>query len=123
MRLSDFMGEEALDVLADIIEPLTMVLSDAEIQELSKSKPAPVKYIKPMLKNHKGEIIEVLARLNNKPVEEYKKSVTLITLPKELLDLINDPEVQSLFHSQGQTDLTSLASSGSATENTEASEK
>lgn len=123
MRLSDFKSEEALDVLADIIEPLTMVLSDAEIQELSKSKPAPVKYIKPMLKNHKGEIIEVLARLNNKPVEEYKKSVTLITLPKELLDLINDPEVQSLFHSQGQTDLTSLASSGSATENTEASEK
>lgn len=123
MKLSDFKGEEALDVLADIIEPLTMVLADVEIQELAKSKPAPVKYVKPMLKNHKGEIIEVLARLNNKPVEEYKKEVTLITLPKELLDLINDPEVQSLFHSQGQTVLTPLASSGSATENTEASEK
>lgn len=121
MKLSDYKGEEALDVLADIIEPLTAILSDKEIQELTKQKNVPpIKYIKPAIKNHKKEIIEVLARLENKPVEEYTETVNLLTLPKQVLDLVNDPEVQSLFQPQGKSEVTSLASSSSAMENTEA---
>ena len=121
MKLSDFKGEEALDVLADIIEPLTSILSDKEIQALSKKKNTPViKFVKPAIKNHKKELIEVLARLNRQTVEEYEKELTLITLPMQVLELINDPEVQSLFHSQVESRITSLASSSSATENTEA---
>lgn len=120
MRLSDYKGEEALDVLADIIEPLTIILTDKEIQDLSKEKAAPIKYVKPALKNHKSEVIGILARLENKPVEEFEKEVTIFTLPKLVLEFINDSEVQSLFRSQGQ--VTPLASSGSAMENTEAKE-
>ena len=121
MKLSDFKGEEALDVLADIIEPLTSILSDKEIQALSKKKNTPViKFVKPAIQNHKKELIEVLARLNRQTVEEYEKELTLITLPMQVLELINDPEVQSLFHSQVESRITSLASSSSATENTEA---
>ena len=124
MRLSDYKGEEALDVLADIIEPVTLILGDKEIQELAKGKNVPpIKFVKPMLKNHKKEILEILARLENEPIEEYKEKVNILTLPTAILELINDPEIQNLFHSQGQTQVTSLASSGSATENTEASEK
>ena len=121
MRLSDFKGEEALDVLADIIEPLTEILTDKEIQELSKKKNTPViKFVKPAIKNHKKELMIVLARLNKQTVEEYEKNVSLVTLPIQVLELINDPEVQSLFRSQVESRVTSLASSSSATENTEA---
>ena len=122
MRLSDFKGEEALDVLADIIEPLTLILADSEIQKLAKSgeKVPPIKYVKPAIKNHKKEIIEVLARLDNKSVEEYSKTMNLLTLPKQVLDLISDPEVQSLFHSQEGCQVTQLASSSPATATTEA---
>ena len=121
MKLSDFKGDEALDVLAEIIEPLTIILADKDIQELSKQKNTPaLKYVKPMLKNHKKEVIEVLARLENKSVEEYKKSLNLVTLPIQVLELVNDPEVQSLFHSQEQSNSTSSASSSPATEITEA---
>lgn len=124
MRLSDYKGEEALDVLADIIEPVTLILGDKEIQELAKEHKGPlIKFVKPMIKNHKREVLEILARLENEPVEKYKEKVNILTLPTAILELINDPEIQSLFHSQGQTQVTSLASSGSATENTEASEK
>ena len=123
MRLSDFKEEEALDVLADIIEPLAMILSDEEIQKLSKQKNVPtIKYIKPAIKNHKTELLTVLARLENMPVEEYKETVNLITLPKQLMDLVNDPEVQSLFRSQEQSLLKSSASSVPVTEITEAKE-
>ena len=121
MRLSDFKGEEAIDVLADIIEPLTSIISDKEVQELSKKKNVkPASYIKPMLKNHKKEVIEVLARLDRKTVEEYSENLSLLTLPMQILELINDPEVQSLFHSQGESKVTSLASSSPAMETIEA---
>ena len=125
MRLSDYKGEEALDVLADIIEPLTYILSDDEIQQLQKSEvPQPIiKFVKPAIKNHKKELIQILARLNNEAPEEYEQKVNLITLPMQVLELINDPEIQSLFQSQSQIQLTPLASSGSVTENTEAEEQ
>lgn len=124
MKLSDYKGEEALDVLADIIEPLAMILSDKEIQELAKQKNVPaIKFIKPAIKNHKKELIEVLARLENESAEEYAEKVNLLTLPMQILDLVNDPEVQSLFRSQEKSQVTSLASSSPAMESTEAKEK
>ena len=119
MRLSDFKGEEALDVLADIIEPITVIISDKEVQALSKKKGTkPIAYVKPMIKNHKKELIQVMARLDRKSVEEYTENLNLVTLPMQVLELINDPEVQNLFSSQGQSQVTSLASTGPAMENT-----
>ena len=121
MRLSDYKGEEALDVLADIIEPLANIIADAEIQELSKKPNTPIiAMVKPAIKNHKGDLITILARLENVPVEEYRKTMNLLTLPKQVMELLNDPEVQNLFFSQGESQVTSLASSSSAMENTEA---
>jgi hypothetical protein len=121
MKLSDYKGEEALDVLADIIEPLTMIIADGEIQELAKQKKVPpIKYVKPAIKNHKREVIEILARLNKQSPEDYEKTMTLFTLPLQVLEFINDPEVQNLFTSQIQNLKTPFADSGSVTENTEA---
>ena len=37
MKLSEFKGEEALDVLADIFEPLSVIFTDDEVQALSKT--------------------------------------------------------------------------------------
>ena len=124
MRLSDYKGEAALDKLAEIIEPLTTVLADPEMQELAKGKnKSMIKYAKPMLKNHKQEVLEILAALENEPVETYKEKVTLLTLPVKLLEFLNDPEVQALFPSQHQSEVTSLPNFGAVTENTGANEK
>ena len=122
MKLSDYKGEAALDVLADIIEPLTLVMADDEIQKLAKAKAPVLKFVKPALKNHKKEIIEILARIENEPIDEYKEKVSVFTLPVQILDLLNEPEVQKLFQSQAQIPVTPLASSTPAMENTEAAE-
>ena len=118
MRLSDYKGEEALDKLAEIIEPLTAMFADSELQELAKQGGSTIKYAKPMLKNHKQEVFEILAALENEPVETYKEKVTLLTLPVKFLEFFNDPEVQALFPSQSQSEVTSLPNFGSVTENT-----
>lgn len=138
MKLSDYKGEEALDVLADIIEPLTFILADEDIQKMRveeqkrreeaiknktpfRSTPL-IKYVTPAIKNHKPEIIQVLARLNNQTPEEYTAGLSLVTLPMQVLEFINDPEIQKFFTSQSQSLETPSASSGSVTENTEAGE-
>ena len=121
MKLSDYKGEAALDKLAEIIEPLTIMLADPAMQEIAKSgSSSMIKYAKPMLKNHKKEVLEILAALEDEPVETYIEKVTLLTLPAKLIEFLNDPEVQALFPSQAQNEVTSLASIGSVTENTEA---
>ena len=106
MKLSDYKGEDAIEVLADIIEPLAIILADNEIRELVQDKntrTAPIKLVKPALKNHKKEVLEILARIENVPVDEYAETVNVFTLPMQVLDFINDKNVQSLFTSQRQT--------------------
>ena len=122
MRLSDYKGEAAIDKLAEIIEPLTVILGDPEMQEIAKKQGSAMDYVKPILKNHKKEIIVVLAALENEPVDEYKGKITLLTLPARILEFINDPEVQALFPQQHQDTVTPLPDFGAVTENTGANE-
>ena len=106
MKLSDYKGEDAIEVLADIIEPLALILADKEIRQLVQdkgTKTAPIKLVKPALKNHKKEVLEILARIENVPVDEYAETVNVFTLPMQVLDFINDKNVQNLFTSQRQT--------------------
>ena len=73
------------------------------------------------IKNHKKSVVEILSILNGEAPETYLNKVTLFTLPKELLAILNSEEVASLFTSLGQNE--GATSSGSATENTEDGEK
>lgn len=111
-------GEEALDLFADLLEPATAIIGDKEVAEAARAKNLP-RAVKLAIKGHKQEVIEILAALNGEAPEEYAKGMTVLTLPVELLKLLNDPMVQNLFQSQGQR--TEEGSSGSATVNTEES--
>lgn len=120
----DFRGKEsAIDAVADIIEPVALILADNEIQEMQKAKVPLLKMLKPAIKNHKKEVIEILARLETEDgldPKEYIKKVGLLTVPKAFLDLLKMPEVATVFNSQGQP--MDETSSGSATGITEVSE-
>jgi hypothetical protein len=112
MRLSDFEDEKALDVLADLIDPVVDIMSDEKIKEYAQSGNK-AKAIKMAIKNHKRSAIDICAILDDKDPKEYH--VNLFTLPMKLLDILNDPDVIQLFQSQSQTVETA---SGSVTENT-----
>lgn len=121
MRLSEYKGEQALDMLADLIEPVATIMADPEIERLARSGQPQVKIIKPAIKNHKKEVIEILAILDCADPSDYASKVNLFTLPAKLLEILNDPDLMSLFTSQGQTK--DETSSGSATENIEENEQ
>lgn len=97
MRLSEVKGEAALDLLADIIEPATEIMSDPKVKDLVKAKNKGA-IVKTLIKNHKKSIIEILATIDGVPVDEY--DVNVFTLPIKLLELFNDPELVSFFTSQ-----------------------
>lgn len=120
MKLSEYKGEQALDMLADLIEPAAAIMADPEIARIGKSGQPRIKIIKPAIKNHKPEVIEILAILDGADPKDYAEKVNLFTLPAKLLEILNDPDLMSLFTLQGQKTETS---SGSATESTEANEQ
>lgn len=122
MKLSEFKDEAALDLLADIIEPVGEIMEDEEVAKIYEEGKSDglgiklkLKIVAVIVRNHKRAILEILARLNNQDVTEYHCNV--LTLPKEILALINDPMMQDFFVSQAQTE--GEISSGPATEITE----
>lgn len=109
--LSEIKGDEALDAFAELIEPLMLIATDEEVK---KARSKPTWYMaKVILKNHKEPLKKVLAILSGEDPSTYQPS--LFSLPMDLLTLLNDPEVQAVFTSQGQTETQKPTStSGSA---------
>lgn len=106
-------NEDALDLFADLLEPVAEILADEELVKTIRSDGKLVTAVKLAIKRHKREVVEILARLEDKAPEEYE--VNLLALPVKLLNLLGRPEIKELFISQGQSD--DAAPSGSATGN------
>ena len=100
MRLSDIKGEAALDVFVNILDPASEIIADKEIYDAVQRNATKMEIVKIAIANHKRAVLEILAALDGKTVDEYE--VSILTLPKKLIELFNDPELVSLFQSQGQ---------------------
>lgn len=120
MKLSEIKGEKAIEVFADLLAPVSKILTDEEIVKAFKNEESRVAIIQKMLKKHAKEVIEAMAIIDGTPVEEFKEKVDFLTLPTKLMDFFNDEAVSKLFMSQSQKE--DVKPFGSATENTEVKE-
>lgn len=118
MKLSEYKNEDALDLLADIIDPVMAIMQDPGMAKVARQGKK-IQIVKYALKNHSKEIIEVFARMEGVKPEEYKGN--LISMTKGLLEMLNDEEMADFFTSQGL--MNGATSSGPATEITEEKEK
>ena len=103
-KLSEIEGDNALDILADLIDPVCEIVVDQDVVTAFTSGDR-MRAIKLGLKKHKKAVTTIIA---------------LLTLPAMLMELLEDEALMGLFSSQSQTEKTSF---GDATENTEAEEK
>lgn len=117
MKLSEIKGEKAIEVIAGIIEPATEIMTDTEFRDVARSGNRP-KAVSIALKNHKRAILDILAVLDGEDPSTYNPSV--LSIPKKLLELFNDPELISLFMLPDQT--VEASSSGLRSENIEGRE-
>lgn len=111
-KLSEYKNEDALDLLADIMEPVAYIFADKEF--VKKAQENKLSAIKHVMKKHSKNILSIIARLEGVPVEEYK--CTIFSLSLAIMNLFNDPELMDFFKSQGLK--INNESSGSAMENT-----
>ena len=118
-KISEFKDDEAMDVLAEILEPAVNIAKNKKFVNAFRGtedeKPNRIEAVKILLNENREDIVKIMAVLNETPVEDFHYS--LITLPSMILQVLNDKEVLSFFSTQGETD--SATSSGSVMENTE----
>lgn len=114
-RLSDYKDEAAFDLLADILEPVSVILADKELSKIWNTQPK-VQVAKHILKNHQQETIEVLKAIDNEieitPISIIKGAIEILT------DIEKDPSIKDFFKSAEQ-ETEENGTFGSATENTE----
>jgi hypothetical protein len=110
MRLSDIKGDRTLDVIAELIEPVTSIAQDKEAAALFTRQACPdgiqprdfmldrVKKSLPLLmKQHKEDLISILATLEGRPTDEYRESMNLASVMGGLYELITDEEFLAFF--------------------------
>lgn len=116
-RLTDYKGEDAIDLWGKIIESASAIITDPEIQKAVNEVSAIVLAGK-VIKTHKKEISEILLSVDDTPIDAQN----LVSRTLVLLDDIGKiPEAASFFGLQGQNE--TKESSGSATANTEETER
>ena len=124
MKLSEIKGERTLDVIAEIIEPISNIAQDKQAAALFKREKVPkgvdarnfaIQKLKnaaiALLKTHKHDIIAILAAIQGISPEEYAQSLNIAKLVHDFIEIANDSEFINLFISAQST-----ASSGSAQE-------
>ena len=115
-KLADYKNEEAIDLWADLLDPISIIVSDGEIKKSITDKKPPVVIAKEILKAHKKEATEILLRIDPEPLNALNIVIRLADILMEL----NNSELQGFFGSAAQT---GSASFGSATANTEGAKK
>lgn len=113
-KLSEYKDEEALDLLADILSPTVEIMQDEAVQKFfnkGDENMTVADVVTLVIKSHKKAVMQIMAALEGVPSEEYHCSI--FTLPAQLMQVVNDPDLRAFFALQGQTD--SASTSGSAT--------
>lgn len=105
MKLSDLKGERAIEVIADIIAPITNIAEDQENLQLfhaeklegETDREASVRDFKQkipnLLKTHKADVLAILCAVNNANPED----LCLMDIIKGAVELVNDKDFLSLF--------------------------
>ncbi len=117
-RLSDYKGDEAIELWADLLDPISEILTDKEIAFATRQGLAPIKIAKLILKNHKTEAADILLRVDPEPLDGFNFIMRLVNLIAEIGE---NEEIKSFFGYAAQ-EKAENGSGGSAMESTEAKE-
>ena len=117
-KLSDYKGDEAIELWADLLDPLTEILTDEKIKKIVQSGKSKIAIAKEILRLHKKEAVEILTRIDPEPIDGLNVIIKLMNL---LTEIGEDEEVKGFF-AFAEQEQTEKESSGSVTENTEGKE-
>lgn len=110
MKLSDIKGDQVLDVLAELIVPVTNIAMDEAAAAIFKKAELPEgenrttfalkriqKNIPVLIKGHKDDLIKIMAIISQQTEDEYKQGLSMASFIHDLTDLMSDEEFVKLF--------------------------
>lgn len=114
MRLSDVKGERTLDVIADLVEPVTSIAEDEAAAALFRRERVPEgmtasqffakrvrRSLPTLLRGHKGDVIAILSTIKGVTPDEYADGLSLASLLADVADLLSDEEFLGFLTSAG----------------------
>lgn len=108
MKFSEMNNEQAMNALADLIDPVSEICSKELLQLLSDRNFKGA--AKKLLREHQRAVITILAVMDGEKPENYRFNPFQLLM--KLIALLNDPDVVQLFTSQLQS--AGAGSSGAA---------
>ena len=117
-RLSDYKGNEAIELWADLLEPITRIFQDKNVETAMKSGKAVFQIAGEILKTHSKDASEMLLRIDPTPLDGLNIVLRLAELVKE----IGEREELRAFFGYTPQAMMDKESTGSPTESTEAEE-
>ena len=102
-KLSDYKGDEAIELWADLLDPISTILTDEGVRKAVQSGQPKITIVKEILKNHKKEAIDVMLRIDPEPIDAIN---LVLRLAGVVADLGKYPGIKSFFGyaEEGQTD-------------------
>lgn len=110
MKLSEIKGERVMDVIADLIAPISAIAEDKEASDLFVKRTPPEgmdakkfvmerakKSVPKLMKSHKRELITILSTIEGTPYNEYLEKMTMPKLITDVLDILTDETFLQLF--------------------------
>ena len=117
-RLSDYTGNEAIEIWGDLLDPMMDIFSDQEIvDDIQSDKPMIIPARK-ILKNHSESVAKLLLRIDPTPLNGLNAVVRTVTFISDVGTV--DFSTFFEFAEQGNKD---KKPSGSPTESIEGEEK
>ena len=105
MKLGELRGERAIEVIADLIAPITNIAEDQENLQLFRAKKQEGETARDMvvrdfkvklpnlLKTHKKDIIDIVCAVNDTKPDE----LSILDISRYMIELFKDQEFLSLF--------------------------
>lgn len=116
-KLGDYKDEAAIELWADLLDPISEILQDKDIAKAYKSGANPVKMAQVISKKKPKATMDLLLRVDPTPVDGLNIVIRLVEV---LMELQHTEELKGFFGSAGT--VTESVSSGNATESTEGAE-
>ena len=98
-KLSEYRGEDALDILAEILTPAVNIMQDEEVVSYfngDSKKLADVATL--IVRKYKKDVLNILSIMNEE--EEYNPNV--FELLNDVIDILNDEVLVDFFDTQAQ---------------------
>ena len=110
MKLSEIKGERTFDVIADCIDPVMNIAMDKKASAFFEQQECPKgqtprefmlarakRSIPHLLKNHKADLIAILATINGVTPADYEKNMTLASVIADVTEVLTDEEFSAFL--------------------------